>query len=193
MPYFKSMRADAGPPTVFTLYPELYGPWSQMSQALMNGPSPFSEGERELLLSFAAGAAGCRFVCIAHSEVAYAWGLERGLVEQLLEDLEAAPIEPRWKPLLAFVRKLSAEPTSVGQQDADAVFAAGWDEHALHDAIAIVARAAFMHRLVSGFGFDPLSPDDAARHARKRVERGYVNLYAVFRDRAPQDDQKEPD
>ena len=32
------------------------------------------------------------------------------------------------------------------QADADAVFAAGWDEHALHDAIAITARAAFMQR-----------------------------------------------
>ena len=60
--------------------------------------------------------------------------------------------------------------------DAEAVFAAGWDEKALHDAIAITARMAFMQRLVSGYGFKPLSKDVARDHAKKRVKRGYVNL-----------------
>jgi hypothetical protein len=39
-----------------------------------------------------------------------------------------------------------------------------------------------MHRLVQGFGFTPLSREAAAKHARKRVERGYVNLYPAFRN-----------
>src|SRR5690606_10341031 len=103
---------------------------------LMNGPSPLSEGERELILAYAAGAAGCRFVCVAHSEVAYAWGIREGLVERLLEDPETAPVEARLKPLLAFVRKLAVTPGEMSQADADAVLAAGWDERALHDAIA---------------------------------------------------------
>src|SRR5215203_5339318 len=48
----------------------------------------------------------CSFVYIAHSEVAYAWGFEPGLVDRLLVDLESAPIEPKLRPLLRFVRKL---------------------------------------------------------------------------------------
>ncbi len=39
MPFFKSLAADSGPGNVFTAYPEIYEPWSRMSQALMNGPS----------------------------------------------------------------------------------------------------------------------------------------------------------
>ncbi len=76
MPFFKSMPDHAAPPTVFNKYPDIYGPWSEMSQAMMRGESPLSEGERELILAYAAGAAGCRFVYAAHSEVAYAWGIE---------------------------------------------------------------------------------------------------------------------
>src|SRR5215475_14258694 len=86
MPFFKSHPPDAGPANVFTAYPEIYAAWSKMSEALMNGPSPLTPAERELILAYAAGSAGCRFVCVAHSEVAYAHGIEPGLIERLLED-----------------------------------------------------------------------------------------------------------
>jgi len=181
MPYLKSLPDDAGPPNVFTKYPEIYGPWSQMSQELMNGPSPLSQGQRELILAYAAGLGGCDFVSVAHAEVAYAWGIERGLVEQLIGNPEAVLADDRLTPLLAYVRKLTLTPGELSQADADAVLEAGWDEKAFHDAIAIAARAAFMQRLVQGFGFTPLARDVAASHARKRVERGYVNLYSAFR------------
>jgi hypothetical protein len=72
-------------------------------------------------------------------------------------------------------------PGEMSQSDADAVFAAGWDEQALHDAVAITARAAFMQRLVEGHGFAPMSREVAAQHARRRVELGYVNLHPAFR------------
>jgi uncharacterized peroxidase-related enzyme len=183
MPFFKSLPDNAGPPNVFTKYPDVYGPWSKMSEALMNGPSPLSQGQRELILAYAAGVAGCKFVYGAHSEVAYAWGMENGVLDRLLEDLDTAPVEARLKPLLAFVRKLMLTPGKMSQADADAVFAAGWDEQALHDAIAVAARAAFMQRLVEGHGFTPLTRDVAVEHAKRRVERGYVNLYRAFREK----------
>ncbi|MER6563084.1 carboxymuconolactone decarboxylase family protein [Streptomyces sp. NPDC001027] len=183
MPFFASLPEDAGPPNVFVLYPEVYRPWSEMSEALMNGPSSLTQGERELILAYAAGVGGCEFVAGAHAEVAYAWGVERGLVEALLEDLDTAPVGVRLRPLLAYVRKLTLTPGKLAQADAEAVFGAGWDEKALHDAIAVAARAAFMRILVEGHGFAPPSREVAAKHARRRVERGYVNLYSAFRER----------
>lgn len=181
MPFFKSLPENAGPPAVFAKFPDIFGPWSTMSQVMMNGPSPLSQGEREMILAFAAGAAGCQFVYGAHSEVAYAWGIKQGVLDELMKDVATASVDENLKPLLAFVRKLAATPSQMTQADADAVFAAGWDEHALHDAITITARAAFMQRLVEGHGFTPLSRETAIKHAKKRVELGYVNLYPAFR------------
>lgn len=181
MPFLKSLPENAGPPNVFKRYPDIYGPYSEMSQAMMNGPSPLSQAEREIILAFAAGSMGCGFVLTGHSEVAYVWGVERGTLDRLMEDIDTAPVEKKLKPLLAFVRKLAATPNEVTQEDADRVLAAGWDEHALQDAIGVTARAAFMHRLVAGHGFNPLDPEVAASHATKRVEHGYVNLYKAFR------------
>jgi alkylhydroperoxidase family enzyme len=182
MPYFPSLAANAGPPTVYTKYPAIYGPWSKMSEALMNGPSSIGRPERELLFAYAAGVMGCTFVQIAHSEVAYASGVEHGTVEKLLEDPKSGTVPDKMRPLLEFIRKLSLTPGEVTQEDADAVFEAGWDEQALHDAIALTGRAAFMQCLVQGHGFLPIRREEAAKHAKRRLEQGYVNLYPAFRE-----------
>jgi uncharacterized peroxidase-related enzyme len=184
MPFFKSMTDHAGPPAVFETRPEIYGPWATMSQALMNGPSPLSPGERELILAYAAAVAGCRFVAVAHEAVAEAHGLPGGIVDALLADPATAPVDDRLRPLLAWVRKLMLTPGEMSQADADSVFAAGWSEAALHDAIAVTARAAFMQRLVEGHGFVPMSREQAQKRARQRLERGYVDLYPAFRTKA---------
>jgi len=183
MPYLKSLPLDAGPPAIFVKYPEIYGPWATMSQAMMNGPSPLSQGERELVLAYAAAVAGCDFVHVAHAEVAYQWGIERGLVERLLKDPDSPGVDSRLKALLGYVRKLMLSPPEITQSDVDAVLDAGWDEQAVHDAIAITGRAAFMQRLTQGMGFTPMDPDMAAKRAKKRIEHGYVDLYSAFREK----------
>ena len=183
MPFFKSHPADAGPAEVFTEHAEIYGHWANMGQALMNGPSPLTPGEREMIASYVVGLADCKFAYVAHTAAAHAWGIEEGLVDALLEDLDAAPVADSFKPLLAFVRKLTLTPNQMTQADADAVFDAGWDEKGLHDAIAVTARMSFMNRLVEGHGFVPMSPARARKNAEKRVELGYVNLYPEFADK----------
>ncbi len=184
MPFFDSLPEDAGPGDVFAAHPEIYGPWSACSQALMNGPSPLTPGERELIAAYVAGVAGCRYALVAHSAAAHAWDIPEGLVDALLADLPTAPVEDRFRPLLAYARKLTLTPATVVREDADAVFAAGWDEKALHDAIAVTARMNFMCRLVQGYGFAPMSPEAAATNARARKELGYRDLYPQFADPA---------
>jgi uncharacterized peroxidase-related enzyme len=180
MPFFPSVPADAGPGHVFSKYRELYGPWAEMSQALMQGPSPLSPGERETIAAYVAGVAGCRYALVAHSAAAYAWGVREGLIDALLRGLETAPVEAKFRPLLAYARKLTLTPAQVAQADADAVFAAGWDERALHDAIAVTARMNFMARLVQGYGFTPMTPERARVQAENRRKLGYRDLYPAL-------------
>ena len=180
MPFFKSLAEDSGPANVFTQYPEIYGPWAETSQALMNGPSPLTSGEREMIAAYVVGLASCRYAYAAHTAAAYEWGIEEGLIDALLADPETAPVAPKFRPLLAFVRKLTLTPSEMNQADADAVFDAGWDEKALHDAIAVTARMSFMNRVVEGYGFIPMDPQRARNNARERVKLGYRNLYPKF-------------
>lgn len=184
MPFFKSHPETAGPANVFTAYPDIYRLWSEMSQELMNGPSPLTSGEREMIASFVVGVADCNFAYVAHSEAAYAHGVKDGLIEELLENIDSADIDDKLKPLFKFVRKLTLTPGEMTQADADAVFDAGWDEKGLHDAIAVTARMCFMQRIVEGHGFTPMTRDVARENAKKRAKLGYVNLYPEFQKKA---------
>lgn len=177
MSFFSSLPEDAGPPHVFRAYPELHHHWSDMSQVLMNGSSPLSPAEREMILAFAADVAGCPFAYIAHCGVAYAWGVEEGLIDKPLDDLADAPVEVRLKPLLAFVRKLTLKLSEMTPADADAIFDAGWQKQALHDSIPITARMCFMQRLAEGHRFKPWTKDAARKHAEQRVKPGYFRHY----------------
>jgi uncharacterized peroxidase-related enzyme len=177
MPFFKSLPDSAGPGNIFTAYPEIYSHWTQMGEALINGPSPLSPGERELIQAYVSGLVNCRYSYIAHCEAAYARGIERGLVEKIVDDPDGAPVAAKLKPILAYVKMLTLAPTEVSQADADAVFAAGWDEKALHDVIAVTARMNFMCRIVEGYGFTPMTPEVARQRAEERAKLGYVNLY----------------
>ena len=71
---------------------------------------------------------------------AEAFGVAHGVLGKLEVTIDSAPIDEKMKPILRFVRKLTGTPGRMVQADADAVYAAGWDEHALHDAIAVCAR-----------------------------------------------------
>jgi hypothetical protein len=39
-----------------------------------------------------------------------------------------------------------------------------------------------MQRLVEGHGFTPMSREVAAKHAQRRVQHSYVNMYPAFRN-----------
>ena len=118
----------------------------------MRSDSPLSPAGHELIAAFVSGLNGCRYCFGVHAETARAFGLPDGLLEALLADLDAAPVEPRMLPLLHYARKLTLEPAKMAQTDADAVFAAGWSERALHDAVLTTSLFNFMNRLLEGHG-----------------------------------------
>jgi alkylhydroperoxidase family enzyme len=183
VPFLPSHPDDAAPPTVFKQYPEIYRAWAVFSEAVMNGPGPLGQDERELLFAYAAGVAGSEFVAIAHAEVAYARGIKSGLVEEALDDLETARMSARLRILLRLVRDLMLAPQSFDTSRFKQARDAGWSQQAVDSVTMVAARAAFMATLARGFGFTPLTREAAAHHAKHRVQLGYVNLYSQFRDR----------
>ena len=177
MPLLKSHSEKSGPGDVFQTYPEIYRHWAAMGQVLINGPSPLTPGEREMIQAFVAGLIGCQFAYVAHTAAAEARGIASGVVEKLVADVASAPVSAKLKTLLALVRKLVLTPTEVSQSDADAVFAAGWDEQAYHSAVAVTARMTFMSKIIHGHGFVAMSPERAKANAEHRAKAGYVGLY----------------
>ena len=120
--------------------------------ALLRGDSPLSVAERELIAAYVSGLNACDFCLGAHSIIAEALGVDAALIEAMVADPDAAPVSEKLRPLLAYVRKLTRSPGSMTRAEREAVFAAGWCERALHDAVATCALFNFMNRLVEGMG-----------------------------------------
>jgi len=173
MAFTSYITDDARVEQIFFHRPDIYRPFAQANAVIMRGPSDLAVSERELIGAFTSALGNCRFCAGIHTETARLFGVDAGLLEQMVEDFDAAPLDPKSRALLAFIRKLVLTPAQMVKADADAVFAAGWSEDALHDAVAVSALFAFMNRLVMGHGITADESQFQAR-GRRHFESGYL-------------------
>ena len=152
MPFVKSIAENARPSTILQQFPESGRLIMAFTEQLIRGPSSLTTAQRELIGAFTSGINRCRFCCDTHSATAEALGVEKGLIENLIEDIDAADIEDRMKPLLKYAKKLTEQPTRVTQADVDAIFEAGWDEDAFYHTVSICGLFNYYNRLIEGYG-----------------------------------------
>ena len=176
MPLFPSLPDNASVPHVFERRPDIYAPFSRATHAIMRGSSPLTPGERELIGAYVSGLNSCRYCAGGHAAAAEAFGVAPRFLQALLDEPETAPVSEKLKPILAYVRKLTLSSSRMTQADADAVYAAGWDERALSDAIAVCCMFNFMNRLVDGHGVKA-NPAVFAERGRRHKELGYIDQF----------------
>ena len=178
MSLFPSLPQNPHLLDVFKAFPDQLKPLLEFHDVLLRGDGPLSIAERELIATYVSGLNACRFCFGAHKIYANLFGVEESLIDAMIEDVETAPLDPKMKPILAYVKKLTVLPTNLRTKDAQAVYDAGWSEHALYDAIQICALFNFMNRIIEGTGvsFDyaanPPSPEDM----QKRRTRMYTDV-----------------
>jgi len=152
MPYLPSLPERARLLDVFRRQPATAKPLIAYHDALMRGPSPLSVAQRELIAAYVSGLNQCTYCHGVHNATAEAFGIAAGALTDLLGDGKSAAVDHRLEPILRYMQKLTVSPARMTQGDADAVYAAGWDEQALHDAVAVCALFNFMNRYVEGLG-----------------------------------------
>jgi len=155
---------------VFQAFPEKIAPLMEYHDKLLRGPSDLSIAERELIAAYVSGLNACSFCHGAHSAMSIAFGISQSTIKALVADLETAPIDEKFKPVLRYVGKLSHTPTRITEADAQAVYDAGWSESALFDAIQTCGLFNMMNRIVEGSGVDSY-PGDPADVEEERLAR----------------------
>jgi uncharacterized peroxidase-related enzyme len=155
MPFLKKLPADAKVFDAFKAWPHIYDSWTETCQQILrDSPSALTAADRELIGTFVSKLNQCHYCYSVHNSATAAYGLDPALVTRLVDDIAAAPVAEKLKPLLRYVRKLTLDQARMVQADADAVYAAGWSEDDLHIAIAITALFNFMNRFVHGLGIE---------------------------------------
>ena len=179
MPFLSSLPADAGVRHILQMNKPAGRALIELHQALLRGDSPLSAAQLELIAAYVSGLNACQYCYGVHSETAKAFGLAEDALDALLADVEPAPVDPRMRPLLAYAKKLTISPTRMTQADADAVFAAGWSERALHDAVLTVCLFNFMNRLLEGHGCKG-APEIYATRGKALMDEGYAPLLKLL-------------
>jgi uncharacterized peroxidase-related enzyme len=172
MPFLRSLPENATLADLRRTYADLLEKLRPYGHRLMRGASPLTPGERELIAAFVSGVNSCRYCHGAHSLVARAFGVDEAVLAAALDNIDAAQIDARLKPILRYVRKLTETPSRMTPVDAAAVYEAGWTDEALLHAIAVCAYFNNMNRLVEGAGIVG-TPAEYSVAAQRLVEHGY--------------------
>jgi uncharacterized peroxidase-related enzyme len=178
MPYLKSFDSDAGLLDIFRSYPDMARPLLEFQEAVMRGPSPFTVAERELMAAYVSGLNACDYCHGVHSRTAAAFGVPWDVLAVVFIDPDLAPVDPRMKPVLRYLGKLTRDPAHITEQDAEAVLLAGWNERALHDAVLVCGIFNLMNRMVMGLGIEA-TPDYHRISADRLHTIGYSGLAAL--------------
>ena len=134
--------------------------------------------KRELIAAYTSGVNACQFCYGTHAATAEALGVDEGLLDELLRDPEGAPLEEKMRPILRFVRKLTMSPASMTQADADAIFAAGWDEDAYYHVVSICGLFNYYNRLMEGYGIKS-QPEYRLSVGKRLAEQGYTTAMTI--------------
>lgn len=177
MAFVKSVpESDESVSAVMRRFPEMAIPLTELTDVIMrSGQCAFSPAERELIAAYTSGLNACTYCFETHRATAAAFGVDEALLGVLIDDVDAAPIDERLKPVLRFVGKLTRTPSRVTHADADAIFAAGWDERDFHYAVSICALFNFYNRIIDGNG---VKNTEAFRRARgtSLATEGYMQV-----------------
>lgn len=182
MPLFPSLPSPARLSDLLSRFPAHAGPLLLHVESVMHAGAPLTAAECELIAAYVSGLNACAFCHGSHRIHAEALGIAPGLIDALLDDPDTAPIDPKLRPLLAYVAKLNTLPSRLTQADVAAVTDAGWSEEALYHAVQVCALFNLFNRLVEGAGVDfTYAPDVPLTEADRSADyRGFAQRLGVL-------------
>ncbi|UWQ92301.1 peroxidase-related enzyme [Rhodobacteraceae bacterium M382] len=177
---FPSLQETATLGSVFRRFPAKLGPLVAQLNLVMRGESDLTIAQRELIAAYVSGLNACAFCHGAHSVHAQAFGVDVGVIEAVIQDPLSAPVDPKLRPILSYVSKLTRTPAMMIEEDAKAVYDAGWSEDALFDAVQVCGLFNMMNRILEGTGITEyyLDPENVEEHqlAPLRSEECYTEF-----------------
>ena len=183
MSFFTSLPEEAGVRHILKLNPAAGRALIEFHSAVLRVDSRLTAREKELIAAYVSGLNACQYCYGVHAQAASAFGVPESLLQALLTDFDNAAVDPKLKPILAYARVLTLTPAKATQRHVDAVFAAGWTERDLHDAVLTVCLFNFMNRLLEGHGVKG-SPGVFAERGQALHDHGYAPLLSMLTEPA---------
>jgi uncharacterized peroxidase-related enzyme len=149
-PEFANSRAGIG--AVIRERPQKYLMLMTFAQEILREAGHLSPADREVIAAYTSSLNGCEYCCGSHTEFAKSLGADAADLEMIASGQISGH---RLSALLAYVKKLTLAPSTIGDDDKQAVHAAGFSQDQLKDAIAVCAAFNLFNRIVEGHGIAP--------------------------------------
>lgn len=148
---------------------------SNLAHALLHGPSPLSEGEREIIAAHVSNLNQCEFCYESHAASANAHLMDNGILIGVLKiKPEASTLSPMMKALLKIAGQVQKSGRDVTQNHIDEAKMAGASDEAIHDTVLIAAAFCMFNRYVDGLHTN--LPDDKKEYipmGERMAKKGY--------------------
>jgi uncharacterized peroxidase-related enzyme len=169
-----SMGHAAGVVRTLFYRKEFFGrPFSELTQQVMRGPSPWTVGERETFAAFVSRLNQCVFWTNAHSAVAET-ALCDGSVKLVLENYRTAPIDEKLRAMLGLLETFTLQPERLTANDVRRVLDTGVTREAVRDAFYVAFLFNTYDRLADTLGWE--LPDEGyyPKAGRFLLKNGYL-------------------
>ncbi|MDH2429390.1 peroxidase-related enzyme [Sphaerisporangium sp. TRM90804] len=171
---------------MFRFRPETARPLNALVDVLLCAESTLTRGERELIAAYVSALNECKYCYSSHAAYAAAQ-LPEGmdLVEQVRDDLGAAPVGDKLRALLGIAASVQRSGQDVTEEQIKSAREAGATELEVHDTVLIAAAFCMFNRYVDGLAtFAPDDPAVYAARAPRIVADGYLALLEESQRRA---------
>lgn len=143
---------------------------NQLAETILRGPSPLSQGERELIAGVVSFLNECQFCHRSHAAVAdYCLDKPKGYCKSVAQNIEGSDVSEKMKSLLKIASIVQKSGRNVSKSDIDFALSNGAVEEEIHDTIMIAAAFCMFNRYVDGLG--TFAPEENNIHYEKTAER----------------------
>ena len=139
----------------FAKFPKQFEGFTKLYNALMLGESGLSKLEREMIAVTVSSENHCFYCLVAHGSAVRELSNDPQLGERIAANFRSAELPKKQDELLNFTKKLTKDPSEIGENDRKKLRDVGYSDRDIWDISAIVGLFNMTNRLASATEMEP--------------------------------------
>ena len=139
----------------FAKFPKQFEGFTKLYNALMLGESGLTKLEREMIAVTVSSENHCFYCLVAHGSAVRELSNDPQLGERIAANFRSAELPKKQEELLNFTKKLTKDPSEIGENDRKKLRDVGYTDRDIWDISAIVGLFNMTNRLASATDMEP--------------------------------------
>ena len=139
----------------FAKFPKQFEGFTKLYNALMLGESGLTKLEREMIAVTVSSENHCFYCLVAHGSAVRELSNDPQLGERIAANFRSAELPKKQEELLNFTKKLTKDPSEIGENDRKKLRDVGYSDRDIWDISAIIGFFNMTNRLASATEMEP--------------------------------------